>query len=143
MIRTSRILIVIVSQDCCFDGLSEVAHLWSEEDSLENAAVLQDCVWAFQWGVPVLPVRRVAGGKMAKDDDFREQRRKLRFLFALNMGLPQVGLGTTVSAALATGIRSGRSERREQLPRNIWETWQPRVIEIVGGSVTALSFRLM
>ena len=50
---------------------------------------------------------------------------------------------TEVSAALATGIRSGRSERREQLPRNIWETWQPRVIEIVGGSVTALSFRLM
>ena len=29
-----------------------------------------------------------------QDDDFREQRRKLRFLFALNMGLPQVGLGT-------------------------------------------------
>ena len=46
---------------------------------------------------------------------------------------------TEVSAALATGIRSGRSERREQLPRNIWDTW----MEIVRGSVTALSFKLM
>ena len=106
LIRTSRVLLVIASQD-----------------SLENAAVLQDCLWAFQWGVPVLPVRRVSDDKVPK-----ELRKKLRFLYALKMGVPEVGLGTNrkdfffkISSALAAGIRMGRSKKRKQLPRNVWD----------------------
>eukprot|EP00438_Fugacium_kawagutii_P022349 Skav233115 [mRNA] locus=scaffold1342:331198:332816:- [translate_table: standard] len=122
LIRSSRVLLVIASQamERCHD--SRVFRRLERQDSLENAAVLQDCLWAWQWGVPVLPVRRVGDDQVPK-----ELRKKLRFLYSLKMGLPEVGLGTNrkdfffkISSALAAGIRMGRSKKRKKLPRNVW-----------------------
>ncbi|CAJ1414924.1 unnamed protein product [Effrenium voratum] len=60
--------------------------------------------------------------------ELRELRKKLGFIFALKLGVPEVGLGTNrkdfffkVSAALAAGIRMGRKTKGKRLPRNMWD----------------------
>jgi len=119
LIQTSRVLLVILSKE-----------------TLENATVLMDCAWAWQWGVPILPVRKAPpvgldpqSPEMADVVTVADLRKKVKFVFSLGLGMPDVGQGANrkdlrnrLTQALARSIRSGRKNKRTQLPKGLWET---------------------
>lgn len=106
-IRASHTLIVILSNDC-----------------FENSFVIQDCVWAYLNGVPILPICR-SGDYV----DLAVLRRQLRFVFALGIGIPTAGpagnpqeLAAAIHRAMVKGLLTARyAKRRKKLPRGAVE----------------------
>eukprot|EP00930_Biecheleria_cincta_P042448 TRINITY_DN2920_c0_g1_i1.p1 TRINITY_DN2920_c0_g1~~TRINITY_DN2920_c0_g1_i1.p1 ORF type:complete len:2017 (-),score=451.02 TRINITY_DN2920_c0_g1_i1:62-6112(-) len=117
-IKTSKILIVVLSKE-----------------SSEDAWILLDCLWAWQWGIPILPVKRPMGYQEAsrekQDKEMHRIRRRLNFLYGARTGQPDAGQGanrqdfqTRIAQALTIAISGGRKHKKNNLPHGMTDALQ-------------------